>query len=557
MKKLSIGISDFKEVIASKHYYVDKSLFIQKVIDDSKIILLTFPRRFGKTLNMSMLRYFYEKTAEDTSYLFQNLQIWQTGEEYTQQQGQFPVIFLTFKNVKEENWEQTIDKFKTLISLEYEKHYYLQEHLTAQQKIYFAKIADKTAEVADYELSIQELSRFLADYHQTKTVILFDEYDTPLNNAHVKGFYDKAITFIRNLFEGAFKDNSYLEKGVITGIVRIAKEGLFSGLNNISEYSVLSSKFDDKFGFLEEDVKQLLAHYELSDRYEEVKRWYNGYTFGKQEGIYNPWSVLRYVSEHEDGAKPFWVNTSDNALVKKYVFSNEIIRDSMETLIRGGKVRYRLYEQLAFENLSKYEETVWFLLLSAGYLKFSDRERDAEVFFSYNLQVPNQEVMYMYKTHISEWVRDQVSTKDLEALLKNLTEGNIILFEKLLKRFALGVFSFHDTKRPEPEAFYHAFFLGLFVSLESQYEISSNRESGYGRYDICLLPKDTSKLGIVIEIKSPDEFDKEALEVYLQEAVTQLQTKKYATELQKRGIQNILQIAIAVQGKDVLMQVVV
>ncbi|NJO02418.1 MAG: AAA family ATPase [Bacteroidia bacterium] len=351
MTNLAIGISDFKQVREGQYYYVDKSLFIKEIIDDSLVILLTRPRRFGKTINLSLLRYFFEKTDQDTSYLFKDLNIWQAGERYTSRQGQYPVISLTFKSIKETNWAKTYEGLRNILAIEFERHnYILESNLFSNREIdLFTRIANGKASEVEYKTSLRTLSSYLQRYHQQRVVILIDEYDTPINTAYLYNFYEDTTLFIRGLFEGAYKDNNSLEKGVITGIFRVAKEGIFSGLNNLSEYSVLNFPFADKFGFTEAEVKQLLADYNLSDKLEGVRTWYDGYQFGRESGIYNPWSIIKYAKDHEEGFKTHWVNTSDNALITELIVGEALEnRQRLLELIDGQGFCTRVSESVIF-----------------------------------------------------------------------------------------------------------------------------------------------------------------------------------------------------------------
>ncbi|NJO03247.1 MAG: AAA family ATPase [Bacteroidia bacterium] len=386
MEKLPIGISDFKQVKEEGYYYVDKSLFIKEVLDNVKIILLTRPRRFGKTINLSLLRYFFEKANTDTSYLFKDLKIWKEGGPYTRHQGQYPVIFLTFKGVKEDNWEKTYEWFRNIIAEEFKDHSYLLKNnfLTGDEKTLFKKIINRNASELEYKNSLRTLSAFLYRYHQQRVVILIDEYDTPVNASYLNGFYEQTTPFMRSLFEGAYKDNEYLEKGVITGILRVAKEGFFSGLNNLKAYSVLSHPFADKFGFTEAEVIQMLEDYGVKEALPTIQAWYNGYVVGNQAVIYNPWSILNYVDTREDGLRPHWVNTSDNALIQELIVDDEFKnRKRLLELIDGQGFVMRPSETMIFPGLRGDETAVWTLLLYGGYLNAINRRRDDNDEFFY------------------------------------------------------------------------------------------------------------------------------------------------------------------------------
>lgn len=555
VKKSPIGISDFKRIIEENYRYIDKSLLIKEILENSLIVLLIRPRRFGKTLNMSLLKYFFEKTAEDTSYLFKDLKIWQEDNFYKEQQGKYPVIFLTFKSIKHIHWEDALLQFKFIIREEFKRHAYLLESLSETDKDYFQKIILDQAETTDYTQSLGQLSKFLCEFHQERVVILIDEYDTPINVAFLNGFYEQIIPFVKILFESAFKDNSYLEKGVITGIFRVAKEGIFSGLNNLSEHSLLSFKFADKFGFTQDEVKGLLEEQQISDQLPEVQSWYNGYYFGNGEIIYNPWSILRFLSSVEEGCQPYWVNTSDNQLLRTYMFQPQRdtdIRQELADLVAGKAIpKQIIHEHLTFPDLTENKSAIWNLLLFGGYLNAKNRTRQGN-FFVYDLEIPNREVTYLYESFILDWVNKQVGGREILIMLEALTQGDITLFEKKLRLFAERIFSYHDTQGEESENFYHAFILGLLVNLEHSHEIKSNRESGYGRYDIVLIPRTDKNLGVVIELKSAEKQDD--LDKMAARALEQILQKNYAAELKQRELRQILQVGIAAYGKEVKMK---
>ncbi len=555
-KQLPIGYSNFKDIIEGGYYYVDKSLFIKDVIDSGLVTLITRPRRFGKTLNLSMLRYFYDLRG-DNDHLFKELAIWKENNKYTSKLGQFPVIHLTFKDVKNRTWADAYEALSGLLRhLVVQDFAYLHkwEGLNPLEKEQLHAIWQGQATRIQYSSILKTLSTILDRYHSKKVVILIDEYDTPVRASYLNGYYEDMIEFVRDLMSGGMKDNDHLEKAVITGILRVAKESIFSGLNNLDVYPITGRQMTKHFGFSEAEVKQLIRAMELDSTYmEAIHDWYNGYTFG-EDLLYNPWSIIMYSNQSEDGFQPYWVNTSDNTLLKQLLLTGDAnIKTELNRLINGQKLRKKIKQSLVFSELDYSKQAVWSLLLFSGYLKAENMRQEQEN-RSYELSIPNREVMFVYKQFISQWIEQQVGDEAIPQMLSALIAGQIKPFQHFLKQFVIRVFSYMDTQGSEPESFYHAFILGLLVNLESRYHIRSNRESGFGRYDILLIPKSPHDKGIVIELKSPFLEDKQSLEDALAEAIVQLKTKKYSLELSSQGISDILQLAIAVQGKEVMIQ---
>ncbi|SHJ72072.1 AAA family ATPase [Tepidibacter formicigenes] len=552
MKKVPIGVSDFKELITENYYYVDKSLFVKEIIDDgAKVILLPRPRRFGKTLNMSMLKYFFEKRDEDNKYLFENLNI-NKYEDIMDMQGKYPVIYLTFKDIKDGNFQKCYEKMKEIISIEYYKHkYLLDNHLKGIEETYFKKILSMEASQGQYETSLKNLSKFLSEYYNQKTIVLIDEYDTPIQSGYLSGYYKEIIEFIRNFLSGALKDNEYLQKGVLTGILRVAKESIFSGLNNLEVCTILKNHYSDKFGFLEGEVEEILKQYNIEFEMDEVRKWYNGYIFGENV-IYNPWSILNYVKNHEKGFRPYWVNTSSNDLIKNVLAkSGEKIKIELEDLIKGKDIVKTINEDIVIHDIDKGSENVWSFLLFSGYLKVVKEEfKRGRVYC--NLKIPNAEVNYLYEEIIMSWFSESINNDKFDVMLKSLINGDIKTFGKILKEFVLNSISYFDTAK-ESEKVYHAFVLGMLVALCDDYQVKSNRESGYGRYDVALIPRDKSKLGIIIEFKKVDKDDKETLDIAAKNALKQIKEKNYKQELLDIGIKNIIELGIAFEGKEVLV----
>ena len=575
MKKLPIGISDFKYMIRDEYYYVDKTLFIKDVLDKGdRILLIPRPRRFGKTLNISMLKYFYDccpeegavETGPDNSYkeLFPSLAISKAVKTYLDKMGKYPVIFLTFKNIKEMEWETTYRKIKKLIQDEYLRHKYLvnSPKLEPQEQDYFKKIINLEGEREDYEISLEKLLIFLSRYYGARGVILIDEYDAPVHEGYHRGYYEEVINFMRNFLGGGLKDtDQYLEKSVITGIMRIARESIFSDLNNPGVYTLLSEEFDDKFGFTEQEVEALLKDYRLMDMYDQVRKWYNGYRFGKKT-IYNPWSIINFLGSKGNELEPYWLNTSDNKIVESLLSKGgKELKQELEHLIRGETIEKSIEKSIALKDISSDEDSLWSFLLMGGYLKPTGmRREDAMEKTYYSLSIPNKEVRHIYMRIIRRYFAAKIENEKLEIMLKALISGDIKLFEKMLRKVVLAVFSYHDFSE-EPEKVYHALVAGLLVWIANTHEIKSNRESGYGRYDIMIIPRDPlaegtdkGQTGYVIEFKAVDKEDNETVETAAAAALAQIEEKKYETELMDRGIKNIKKLAVVFNGKDVYVK---
>ncbi|QXM06619.1 AAA family ATPase [Crassaminicella indica] len=551
MKKVPIGISDFKKLITENYYYVDKSLFIKEIINDgSEVILLPRPRRFGKTLNMSMLRYFFEKSDEDNKYLFENLKV-NKYKDIMGMQGKYPVIYLTFKDIKDGNFQKCYEKMKEIISIEYYKHkYLLDNYLKGIEETYFKKILSMEASQGQYETSLKNLSKFLSEYYNQKTIVLIDEYDTPIQSGYLSGYYKEIIEFMRNFLSGALKDNEYLQKGVLTGILRVAKESIFSGLNNLKVCTILKNHYSDKFGFLESEVEEILKYYNIESEMDEVRKWYNGYIFGENI-IYNPWSILNYVDNYEKGFRAYWVNTSSNDLVKIVLTkAGETVKKELEDLIKGKAIVKQINEDIVMNDVENGSENVWSFLLFSGYLKVINENLKMGRSFC-TLEIPNFEVKYLYEEIILSWFKESINNEKFNYMLKSLTTGDIETFEDIFSEYIIKSASYFDIE--ESEKFYHAFVLGILVALNEEYEVKSNRESGYGRYDVALIPKDKNKLGIIMEFKKVNKRRKETLEIAADKAIAQIKDKNYKQELLDMGIENIMELGIAFEGKEVLV----
>jgi hypothetical protein len=577
-KKLPVGISDFKDMVTGNYYYVDKTLFIKEIIDSGdKILLLPRPRRFGKTLNLSMLGYFYDccpaawspaapapDPAQETGLpdqanrkLFASLAIANADPQYLEHMGKYPVIFLTFKSVKELDWASCISNIKQLIQDQYLKHDYLLNSpvLKSQEKKYFNRIIELEGTKGDYEKSLEKLLVFLNRHYGKRVVILIDEYDAPVHAGLTDGYDDEIINFMRNFLGGGLKDmDQYLEKGIVTGIMRIARESIFSGLNNFGVYTLLSEEFNEHFGFIETEVETMLTDFQLLDRYDQVQLWYNGYRFGGKV-IYNPWSIINFLNSKGNKLKPYWINTSDNRIVETLLTKGgKELKEELEQLIRGESIEKAIDENILLKDVGLREDLLWSFLLMGGYLKQADERRDpASGKFFYTLSIPNEEVRATYTGIIDRYFSTKIENKKLEIMLNALIAGDIKLFEKMLKMIVLAVFSYHDFGG-EPEKVYHALVTGLLIWISNTHEVKSNRESGYGRYDIMIIPKDPSQTGYVMEFKSVDPDDNETVETAQESALAQIEARKYDTELQERGIQKIKKLAIAFSGKEVFVK---
>lgn len=558
--RLPIGDSDFKNIIDNNFDFIDKSLLIKEVIDDAGVILITRPRRFGKTLNMSMLRYYFanEVYGQPTKELFNNLNIAHEGEFYLQFQGKYPVIFLTFKDIKDNNFELAYDKIHEFIVKTYDDFSYLQdsELLSPNQKNFYQIILSRKANRAQLESALQILTECLFKHHGKKAIVLIDEYDTPIQSGFLHDYYDAVVGFFRNFFGAALKDNPFLFKSVLTGILRVSKESLFSGLNNLKSYSMMHPKYAPYFGFTEPEVACLLDKAELRDSASEIKRWYNGYQIGDCV-LYNPWSIVNSIQDR--ALKPFWVNTSDNALVRQLLLaSSAAFKDRLELLLHGGSIERIIDENFVFPDLKKHNEpAVWSLLLMAGYLKIISYQDTSQGPLC-QLAIPNQEIRDLYRQIIEQWLSDGYGVEWYNEFLDHLLNGNMQEFSKGLNQIMEQTVSVHDVAR-EPEAFYHGLMIGLTASLygHPNYETRSNRESGNGRYDYLIISRDEKKLTLLLELKKTDlpenkrnsDEIKTILENAAQAALEQIEQRSYIAEAKQRGITNILKIGIAFSGK--------
>jgi len=561
-KDLDLGNSDFKSIIKNNNYFIDKSLLIKEVVEAQKqVILLPRPRRFGKTLNLSMLKYYFDNN--ETKNLFENLNIWQTEDEIKEKRGKYPVIYLSFKDAKQNNWEKCYQQIIDEISDLYQSNAFLLKNniLLESEKKVFLDIISGNANEVKYQRSIKKLCEYLQKHYNQDVIILIDEYDTPIQAGYYKfdkhpTFYDNVISFMRNMMTAAYKDNKFLYKGVITGILRVSKESLFTGLNNVNVYTVLDDDFSDKFGFTENEVKQLLKDFEVTTEYEQIKKWYDGYKFGNSENIYNPWSILNYVVGYKSGFKTFWVNTSSDDLLKEQLKNREsnYTRKQLLKLINGETIEREIDENFVFPDLKTDKELLWTLFTFSGYLTIVNK-RDVN---NYTLKIPNYEIKFVFKNIILKWLSIDIKIHKsfLEETTKYLINNQIEKFEKGFKQIIGDTFSYFDIDG-EPENVYQSYVLGLLAIIGDDYIIKSNRESGEGRYDIMLIPHDKTKHGIVIEIKQLKKSSRETkkslilkINNKIKEALEQIEENEYYKELIDNKISNIIKLPIVFVGKE-------
>ena len=562
-RTVGIGIQSFDKVRENQYFYIDKTSFIKEWWESGDdVTLITRPRRFGKTLNMSMVEEFFSIDYAKRGDLFQGLSIWKE-EKFRKMQGTYPVISLSFARVKETNYADTRERICQIIRNLYIKFSFLKDSgvLEEADKAYYERIlADKVSN-ADLTAAIYQISGYLYRYYGKKVIILLDEYDTPMQEAYVDGFWDELVAFTRSMFNSAFKTNPCLERAIMTGITRVSKESIFSDLNNLKVVTTTSDEYAESFGFTEKEVFDALDAYGLSEKKQEVKRWYDGFIFGSHEDIYNPWSILNYLDTGK--LATYWANTSSNSLVGKLLREgNRRIKEKFEALLQGKVVRTSIDEQIVYNQLDNDETAIWSLLLASGYLKvlFYDREEFLEYGeeVEYELTLTNYEVERMFYNMVRGWFQD--SRADYNDFVQALLLGDKKAMNAYMNRVALNTFSYFDTgKRPsgeEPERFYHGFVLGLIVDLQKRYVITSNRESGFGRYDVMLEPKNPQMDdAIILEFKVHDPDDEETLKDTVQEALEQIERKQYAAQLVSRGIprEHIRSYGFAFQGKHVLI----
>ena len=555
MYGIAIGESDFKMLRVNKCYYIDKTMYIKHIMDNkSKVILVTRPRRFGKTLNMSMLKYYFDNTAKDSKEIFEGLKIMEQGEEYTSKLGYYPVIYLTLKDVQDINYHNMLLDMKTAMMNMYQAHRYLLESdkVYPEEKEKILDILYAREDENALKASVIELSKYLSRHYGKQVILLIDEYDVPLQNAYVEGYYEEAVKFFKTFYGTTFKDNPYLEKTVLTGVSRVAKESIFSGANNFDVYTILDNEFSEDFGITEEEMDKVIEDFNIEDEKEEIKKWYDGYTIGNTTGIYNPWSILNYLTKRQ--LIPYWVNTSSNDLIKLILKNSVTVKERIEILLRDEEIEVPINLETIIVGIENDEDNIWGLMLQTGYLKIT-KVVDLAVHI-YKVKIPNYEINILFQQIIHEWFRNKVPGNDLRTILKDLVTLNFEEFEYKFKRLVKEMFSYMDVGEDTAENFYHAFVLGMLVGLKDTYYVNSNRESGLGRYDIMLEPKDKNGNSFIMEFKLYSEDKEESIEEIIETAKKQIEEKGYETNLKERGFTNIIKIVFAFKGKEVKMEVI-
>ena len=559
---VGIGHQDFETVRIKNNFYIDKTEFIKEWWEfDDAVTLITRPRRFGKTLNMSMLEKFFSIEYAKRDELFEGLNIWKY-KEYREIQGTYPVIFLSFANVKENTYEQARESICRIIQELYNQNIFLlhTDLLTDNEKEEYKQISTRMNDsmISD---SIRKMSDYLSRYYGKKTIILLDEYDTPIQEAYVGGFWLDLMGVLRSLLNSTFKTNPYLERAIMTGITRVSKESIFSDLNNLEVVTTTSKKYEDKFGFTQEEVIKALKEYDLEDKKEEVKLWYDGFCFGEAKEIYNPWSIINYLDKKE--VAPYWANTSSNSLIGKLIREgNTQVKESFELLLNGKEIVTELDEQIVYDQLDLEETAIWSLLLASGYLKVEEKIRDDSDYLNwkqlYRLKLTNFEVKVMFAHMVKNWFSK--TGGDYNAFIKAMLNDDIEAMNAYMNRISMRIFSYFDvgeksSKMLEPERFYHGFVLGLLVELMDRYKIKSNRESGFGRYDVMLRPRNVKDKAIIMEFKVISPKKEKSLEETAQNALEQIKEKNYKEELIEAGISenNIKAYGFAFEGKNVLI----
>lgn len=547
-KSLPIGVSDFK-LATTGYYYVDKTLMIRDFLDKKPMVsLFTRPRRFGKTLNMDMLRVFFEKTNEDTSVYFKDKQIWQCGDYYTKHQGQYPVIFLTFKDVKSMTWEETFQKIRRLISLEFIRHNELETSsvLTAYEKEQYHLLAGDSGDEVDCQMGLQLLSLLLHKHYGRECIIIIDEYDTPIQQGHTCNFYPEIVNFMRNFFSGGLKDNPHLAFGFLTGILRVAKESIFSGMNNLKTYSILDDGYSSYFGFTEKEVKDMLRYYGKDDKYNELSEWYDGYRFGNTE-IFNPWSVINYISDN-CFPKAFWQSTGSNEIIGEIIqtATPEITKD-LYKLLCGEKIAAYIDTGVIYPEVQNNPYSIYSFLLVAGYLKVANIYPQSDGNFMCDVAIPNKEITFVYEKEVlNRTNQNSLAISISQAIFSKDTQK----LQALLEDFMVKSISSIDGAN---EGFYHGMMLGLCAILGNRYKIRSNRESGLGRFDIQLMPLTKGMPGFIFEFKHTKDEHTD-LSALADSALQHIEAKKYDTELRDNGVNSIISIGIAFRGKSAVVR---
>ena len=554
MQGIAIGVSDFKMLRLKDNYFIDKSLFIKHIIDNQSVVVQVMrPRRFGKTLNMSMLKYYFDCTQKDSKKLFEGLKIMEQDEKYTSKLGAYPCIYITLKDVKGENYEEMMSALQTELVKIFKEHANLlkSEKLIDVEKEMFNNILNMNANNIQILNAIKLLVRLLNKEYGKPVLLLLDEYDVPLQNAYAQGFYKEAEQFFKTFYVVTFKDNSYLEKAVLTGVSGLAKESIFSGANNFDVYTVLRTEFSEDFGITSNEIEKVLSDFEISQNLEEIKKWYDGYVIGNTEGIYNPWSILNYLKNRE--LIPYWVNTSSNDLIKLILKKSTTVKEKIERLLKDEAIEVTVNQETIITGIEEDDENIWGLLVGTGYLKVVETVNISESL--YKVKIVNNEIKFLFSEIIDEWFRNKVIGNDLNTILKDLVTLNLSEFEKKFRILVVQMFSYLDVGENTAENFYHAFVLGMLVGLKDTYYVNSNRESGLGRYDIMLEPKDKSANAFIMEFKVLYDLEENTIEETIANAKKQIEEKQYEASLKERGYTNITKMVFAFRGKEVKMEV--
>ena len=547
-KAVPVGVENFERIIKDGYYYVDKSLLIEKILENrTPVTLFTRPRRFGKTLNMSMLKYFFDvENKEENRKLFENLKI--SDSKYMSEQGKYPVIFISLKDLKENSWEECLESLKDIMYKVFNEYEFLKEKLNFVEKRQFDKIWEMTGNEKNFKTSLLDLSKYLNKYYSKKVIVLIDEYDSPIINAFDKGYYNEAIEFFQVFYSSALKTNDSLKYGILTGITRIIKEGIFSGLNNLYVNTILSKNYAEYFGLLESEVIEMLDNFNMKYKIEEVRSWYNGYLFGNEQ-IYNPWSIVNYLREKE--IKSYWANISGNTLLENMLDNaGESVYADLKRFTDGESIEKYISDGTTIKSLLSSDDEIWQLFLYSGYLTKAEKQREIDVTSDYtnvyNLKIPNREIRsYFGSLFLNRFFGTEVKTN---ILIKALENGDIKKFEKTLSEIMINMLSHFDLDS-EMEKIYQVFMIGLVGFLMGRYEIISNNESGYGRYDLAMIPAKSNEKAYLMEFKISKT--EKGMRAKAEEALKQIDEKKYDTRLKARGIKNILKIGIAFYGKSV------
>lgn len=546
---LPIGISEYC-LASTQYYYIDKTLMIKDFIDERPMVsLFTRPRRFGKTLNMDMLRVFFERTDKDTSVYFQDKQIWDFGEEYRKHQGKYPVIFLSFKDIKFDAWDKTFQMLKAAIGNEFDRHKELADSIRCSEidKKYYAAALNHGLDEVGLSRSLEVLSRMLCQHYGEKAIVIIDEYDIPIQQGHSKGFYDEVIDFMRNLFSGGLKDNSNLAYGFLTGILRVAKESIFSGLNNLVIHSVIDDKYSSYFGFTRQEVEAMARYYGATDKLNEIEEWYDGYRFGETE-IYNPWSVINYFG---NSCKPraFWQSTGSNDVISEVIENaDEDIYERLEELLQGKRFTALIDTGVIYPQIKNNPSTIYSFLLVAGYLKAENAAISSNGDFMCEVSLPNKEIRSVYNKEILQKLDRIVAPSSASMIQEAIYTNDADKLKKHLRKLLLQSASFHDTAK---ELFFHGLLLGICAMFDDKYYVSSNRESGEGRFDIQLEPKKPDRPGILLELKAQKGCTSEQLSALARTALEQINDREYDTDMRTRGITAIIKYGVAFSGKNV------